>query len=207
MTAGHLPTASAPVSLPVPGTSVPTPAELKKADPPSGVSVAKPDTRTAEPPSTRPSAPPPVTATPGAVAGARAVAIRTIPEGANVVIDDGKFSSCTSPCLVELPNGRHSATVMMESYKAEIRIFYVPQDAAIEVKLERRKGMLEVTSTPPGATVTIDGAEQPQKTPARFPLVVGKHTVVVTVPGKPAYTQSFDMRSEATISLQPNFAN
>lgn len=95
----------------------------------------------------------------------------------------------------------------MESYKAEIRIFYVPQDAAIDVKLERRKGMLEVASTPPGATVTIDGAEQPQKTPARFPLVVGKHTVVVTLPGKPAYTQSFDMRSEATISLQPNFAN
>ena len=201
------PTASAPVS--VPGTSVPTPAEVKKADPPSTVAVAKPDTRTAEPPATRPSAPPPVTATPGAVAGAgaRAVAIRTIPEGANVVIDDGKFSSCTSPCLVELPNGRHSATVMLESYKAEIRIFYIPHDAAIDVKLERRKGMLEVASTPPGATVTIDGAAQPQKTPARFPLVVGKHTVVVTLPGKPAYTQSFDMRSEATISLQPNFAN
>ncbi len=200
-------TASVPVSVPVPEIPAPTPAEVKKADPPSAVSVAKPDTRTAEPPSTRPISPPPVTATPGAVAGARSVSIRTIPEGANVVIDDGKFSSCTSPCLVELPNGRHSATVMMESYKAEIRIFYVPQDAAIDVKLERRKGMLEVASTPPGATVTIDGAEQPQKTPARFPLVVGKHTVVVTLPGKPAYTQSFDMRSEATISLQPNFAN
>jgi hypothetical protein len=136
-----------------------------------------------------------------------AVSIRTSPEGAQVVIDDGKFPPCTSPCLLELPNGRHSATVILEPYKTENRIFYVPNDSSISVNLDKRKGMLEVQSTPPGATITIDGAEQPQKTPAMIPLVIGKHTVVVSLPGKQPYTQTFEMRSEATISLQPNWAN
>ena len=136
-----------------------------------------------------------------------AVAIRTTPEGASVVIDEGKLPPCTSPCLVELPHGRHTATITMDTYRSEFRIFYVPQDSAVNVTLEKRKGTLEVNSTPPGATVTIDGVEQGQKTPARFPLVVGKHTVTVSMPGRTPYTQTFEMRSEATISLHPNWAN
>jgi hypothetical protein len=136
-----------------------------------------------------------------------AVAIRSTPEGAKVVLDEGKLPPCNTPCLVELPNGRHSAAILLDTYKTEMRIFYVPQDATISVNLEKRKGMLEVSSTPPGATVTIDGVEQANKTPAQFPLVVGKHTVVVSLPGKTPYSQTFEMRSEAVISLQPNWAN
>jgi hypothetical protein len=136
-----------------------------------------------------------------------AVAIRTTPEGAKVIIDEGKLPPCTSPCLIELPNGRHTATITLDPYKTEMRIFYVPNDSAVSVNLEKRKGTLEVNSTPPGATVTIDGAEYPQKTPVMIPLVIGKHTVVVSLPGKPPYSQTFEMRSEATISLQPSWAN
>ena len=183
-----------------------TPSEPKKADPPKIVAVAKPNLQITDPPKTKESLPP-VTATPVATGGAMAVAIRSTPEGARVVIDEGKLPPCTTPCLLELPKGRHTATMMLDTYKSELRIFYVPQDAAISVILEKRKGILEVNSTPPGATITIDGAEQPQKTPAIIPLVVGKHSVSIALPGKPTYTQSFEMRSEATISLHPNWAN
>ena len=182
-----------------------TTTDPKPVDPPKPPPVTKADTKPAIPVPSQPtdSKPP---ATP-ATGGHMAVAIRTTPEGAKVIIDEGKLPPCTSPCLIELPNGRHTATITLDPYKTEMRIFYVPNDSAVSVNLEKRKGTLEVNSTPPGATVTIDGAEYPQKTPVMIPLVIGKHTVVVSLPGKTPYSQTFEMRSEATISLQPSWAN
>lgn len=194
-----------------PAATLPSPPAIADPKPGTPTATLPPAPKPTDPPKPAPTQPgvtpsAPATNAPGA-AGAMAVAIRTSPEGAQVVIDEGKFPNCSSPCLVELPKGRHTATVMLDTYKTEMRIFYVPNDSAVSVTLEKRKGMLEVNSTPPGATITIDGAEQQQKTPAMIPLVVGKHTVAISHPGKPTYTQTFEMRSEATISLHPNWAN
>jgi len=191
---------------PIGGSAVPE--EKKKADDPvPAVPAPKTEPKNIDPPkqragsgSTPPVAPPPSTAAAGT-----AVAIRTTPEGANVVLDDGKMPPCTTPCQVEFTKGRHTATFMLETYKTEFRIFNVPQDLAVTVNLEKRKGMLEISTDPPGATITIDGAEQSQKTPALIPLIVGKHTVTLSMPGKPTFTRSFEMRAEATISLNPNW--
>lgn len=139
--------------------------------------------------------------------GAMAVSIRSTPEGARVLIDDGKLPPCTSPCLLELPSGRHAAVITLEDFKTEMRIFNVPQDSSISVTMERKKGMLEVNSSPQGATISIDGAEHPQKTPALIPLVIGKHTVTISLPGKQPVTQTFEMRADATITLNPNWGN
>jgi serine/threonine-protein kinase len=167
----------------------PTPAKPVAAKP----DIGKPDVQKAD--DTQPAA------------AAMAVAIRSTPEGARVIIDDGKVPPCTSPCLLELPVGRHAAVITLEDFKTEMRIFNVPQDSSVSVTMEKKKGMLEVNSTPPGATISIDGAEHPQKTPALIPLVIGKHTVTLTVSGKPPYSQTFEMRADATISLHPNWGN
>jgi serine/threonine protein kinase len=193
---GTTPTAAAPKPVEAQQSTATTPVPAPAPIAAKPVETAKPSEPATAPPTQGPAA-----------AVAMAVSIRTTPEGAAVVIDEGKLPPCTSPCLVELPHGRHTATITMDTYKSEFRIFYVPQDTAVNVTMEKRKGTLEVNSTPPGATVTIDGAEQGQKTPARFPLVVGKHTVTVSMPGRTPYTQTFEMRSEATISLHPNWAN
>ncbi|MBI2689281.1 MAG: serine/threonine protein kinase [Acidobacteria bacterium] len=177
----------------------PKPSALPNTGPPKTIPQNTQLPKSADPP--KPADPKPNT---GAL---MAVAIRTAPEGAHVVLDEGKLPPCTTPCLLELPSGRHTAALMLDTYKTEMRIFYVPQDASVNVTLEKRKGMLEISSTPQGATVSIDGVEHPHKTPVIIPVVVGKHTVVVTLPGKPPYTQTFEMRSEATISLQPTWAN
>jgi len=200
---------------PAPVVTVPDPAapgDPKQPDPRKKAVVDKPSPTPQDPPRpVNPGAVNPGSADPKPAitphAGFLAVSIRSTPEGANVVIDDGKVPPCTTPCLLELPNGRHSAAVMLETYKSEMRIFYLPQDTSITVNLEKRMGLLEISSTPQGATVTVDGVEHPQKTPTRFPIVVGKHTVVVSLPGKPSQTQTFEMRSEATITFQPNWSN
>jgi serine/threonine-protein kinase len=195
------PAAPAAAELPKP-VATQQPAATPPPPPPTVPAPATPSPKPADTP--KPTSPSPSGPAPASV---MAVAIRTTPEGASVVIDEGKLPPCSSPCLVELPHGRHTATISMDTYRSEFRIFYVPQDSAVNVTMEKRKGTIEVNSTPPGATVTIDGVEQGQKTPARFPLVVGKHTVTVSMPGRTPYTQTFEMRSEATISLHPNWAN
>jgi len=154
----------------------------------------------------QPSAPP-VASPPKSGGVMAAVSIRTNPEGARVIVDDGQVPPCTSPCLLELPGGRHAAAILLDDYRTEMRIFNVPQDTVLSVNLEKKKGMLEVSSNPAGASITIDGAENPHKTPALIPLAVGKHTVVVSLPGKPAYTRSFEMRADATISLNADLGN
>ena len=44
-------------------------------------------------------------------------------------------------------------------------------------------GDLHITTTPPGATVNVDGKDQPQITPGTFKLTSGQHTVVVSLDG------------------------
>jgi len=187
----------ADVAKPEVVVETPTPKQPDKPAPAKPVAVVKPDVvKPVEAPLVQ-----------QPVAGAMAVSIRSTPEGARVIVDDGKVPPCTSPCLLELPNGRHAAVITLEDFKTEMRIFNVPQDTALSVTMEKKKGMLEVNSTPQGATISIDGAEHPQKTPALVPLVIGKHTVTLTIAGKPPYTQTFEMRADATISLHPNWGN
>jgi hypothetical protein len=47
------------------------------------------------------------------------------------------------------------------------------------VDLAALTGTLSVITNPPGLTVTIDGQEQKQKTPASISLPVGQHRVQV----------------------------
>ena len=194
-----------PIPVPVPGSgsgSAPkNPAQPNPA-PPNPAPPKKPSPDSTDSP--KPADPKPSTS--GHV-GALVVAIRTMPEGARVIIDDGKFSPCTSPCLVELPNGRHTATIILDPYKTENRIFNVPQDASVSVNLEHRKGSLEVTSTPPGAAISIDGAEIPMKTPALVHLILGKHTISISLPGKTTSTQTIEIRSETSSRIDANWAN
>lgn len=191
------PAANEPKTDPAPVAEVPATKKAIKDSPlASGQNEPAPGT-----------APPVAPVKPDSSAQLAAVSIQTNPEGVKVILDDGKLPPCTSPCLVEMSRGRHTATFTLDNYKSQQRIFNVPTDSSLAVTMEHSKGILEVNSTPAGATVSIDGVEQPQKTPAFFPLVVGKHTVTVTLPGKPPYNRSFEMRADGNVSLHPDWGN
>ena len=68
-------------------------------------------------------------------------------------------------------------------------------------------GELRVTTMPAGATVTVDGSEQPQQTPAVLKLSPGEHTVVVSLDGYRPETRHPDItegqRTPITVPLTP----
>ncbi len=77
-----------------------------------------------------------------------------------------------------------------------------PAAAAAKPKAEApiESGELRVASTPPGATISMDGKEQAEKTPAVLKLKPGQHAVTVSLDGYRPETR----RSEVTASQRSN---
>lgn len=68
-------------------------------------------------------------------------------------------------------------------------------------ELKKRPSQLTVTSTPTGATVKIDGKEQPGVTPLTVSVPPGNHTVVVSAPTGIPSTQRVEARYGRALNL------
>ena len=100
------------------------------------------------------------------------------PPGAKIVVDDRADASCTAPCTMSLPNGRHTLTAELGGYNVARRIFTIPADTSLYVPMNRSTGVLFVTSSPNGATIYVDGKPY-GRTPAALHLAAGSHQLVV----------------------------
>lgn len=106
------------------------------------------------------------------------IELLTEPPGAKIVVDSRSDASCTAPCTMSLPNGRHTLTAELNGYNLARRIFTIPGDASLFIPMNRSTGVLFVNSTPSGATIYVD--EMPYgRTPATLHLSPGSHHVVV----------------------------
>ena len=105
---------------------------------------------------------------------------------------------CTAPCSVTLPAGRHTLVVRSAGYRDAARIIDIPQDPGLIVNLERMSGTLSLITIPSGLVVSIDGQEQPRKTPATFILPPGPHRVEV-VKGAERHPLSIEIHDGSTI--------
>jgi serine/threonine-protein kinase len=121
----------------------------------------------------QPSVPPPVVAPkPGFE---QTVQFLTEPPGAQVVIDGNASQGCKTPCQMQLTAGRHALNVQLPGYRPYPHVFNVPQESDIFLQLAKASGALSITSTPPGATIELDGAPQSSRTPAVFTLAPGAY--------------------------------
>jgi serine/threonine protein kinase len=121
-------------------------------------------------------APPVTTPKPGIE---QSVQFLTEPPGAQVVIDGNSSVACKTPCIMQLSAGRHALTVQLAGYRPYPRVFNVPQEGDIFLQLAKVSATLSVTSTPPGATIELDGALQTKRTPALFTLAPGAYHIKV----------------------------
>ena len=146
----------------------------------------KPDTSTAatddEPKPARTQARPERAAIPSPVASPKpgieqSIQFLTDPPGAQVVIDGNSSETCKTPCMLPLSAGRHALNVQLPGYRPYPRVFNVPQDSDIFLQLTKSSGTLSITSTPPGATIELDGAVQSNRTPAVFFLAPGTYHI------------------------------
>jgi PEGA domain-containing protein len=117
------------------------------------------------------------------------------------VFDGNPSLACTSPCAYALLPGRHTIQATVDGYRVARRIFELPQQPSQNLVLEKAAGLLTVTSTPPGATIFINGQEHPQKTPAMIPLAVGKYKIAVVKDGFPRDEGDVEVRDGRTATL------
>jgi serine/threonine-protein kinase len=115
------------------------------------------------------------------------VFIVTQPAGATAVLD-GSGASCSTPCTLAATPGAHSISYHKEGYQDERREVQVGAESEEVplIQLRRASGTLMLTTSPAGATITINGRVQSQTTPATIQLPPGTYTVMVERNGKRA---------------------
>jgi serine/threonine-protein kinase len=176
--------ASPLVQAPATGTAVkPSPAGQPAAPPPVDSpqpEEPKPSNETddSRPPARTELAPPPTRT------AATTVQIVTDPAGARVVVDDNPASSCTAPCMLQLPSGRHTLRADAAGYQTARRIFSTPEQSDLFLGLDKATGTLTVSSNPPGATILLNGKELSQKTPAVLNLPAGTYHIEIVRDGR-----------------------
>ncbi len=127
-----------------------------------------------------------------------------IPPGALIAVDADATTACKSPCVIALAKGRHTMTGTLEGFSTFSRSFEVGGAASITVDLIEAIGILIVNSTPPGATVSINGQEKPDKTPARFRLKAGSYQLIVSHDGRQDSATAI-VKEGVTLTLNTNF--
>jgi serine/threonine-protein kinase len=101
------------------------------------------------------------------------------PSGARVKVDNKPELTCTTPCAVPLETGRHTLVATADGYRDQSRIFNLPSDASVSIELEKSFGTLNVVSSPPGASILINGEMRPEHTPAVLRLAPGSYRLQV----------------------------
>jgi hypothetical protein len=112
--------------------------------------------------------------------------VSTNPPGAKVVLDDDLSQACRTPCIVHAPTGIHNLTISQAGYEnvnKEIRVGDTAQDVP-PITLLKPSGTLMLTTTPPGASVRVDGKLIQQLTPAALALPPGNYSITVEKGGQ-----------------------
>ncbi len=168
----------APQPQPPPEATAP---ETPPASKPAAAPAAAAQQDDAAPPATHPfperKIPPPASAPKPAVG--QSVQFLTEPPGAQVIVDGDSSLACKTPCMLQVGGGRHALTVQLAGYRPYPRVFNVPQDSDLFLKLSKATGTLSITSEPPGATIEVDGTTQGKRTPAVFNLPPGAYHIKV----------------------------
>jgi hypothetical protein len=112
-------------------------------------------------------------------AAQQSVQFLTEPAGAQVTVDGNSSLACKTPCMLMLPSGRHALTLQLSGYRPYPRVFNVPQDGDVFLKLAKTTGTLNVASQPTGASIEINGKPQSEHTNASFQLAPGSYHIKV----------------------------
>jgi serine/threonine protein kinase len=129
------------------------------------------------------------------------VLVRTSPPGATVVFDNDARTACKSPCSLTLAPGRHTTAATLAGHRSALRIFQVPDEVNLFLYLARMSGQVQILSSPPGATILINGKERRERTPTTLDMPVGKYTITVTKDGTQGDQQEIEVKDNAFIRL------
>ncbi len=128
-------------------------------------------------------------------AGSTGISITSRPEKANILIN-GERQTSTTPAILSLAPGKYNVIIRKPNFAPYLSQIEVKegQTAQVNVSLTPRSqpegagfGFVNVTSTPPGAEVHVDGKATGQRTPTQIELSAGQHTIALWSGGKVFY--------------------
>jgi hypothetical protein len=112
--------------------------------------------------------------------------IDSTPEGAQFQMDGKSDPSWVTPFSVTgLGPGKHIVSASKSGYASEVRSVDVVSGAksSLVFRLAPINALVVVSSTPPGADISLDGRTTGRVTPSQFAVEKGSHTVVLRKQG------------------------
>jgi uncharacterized membrane protein len=134
------------------------------------------------------------------------VTVISSPGGATAILDGRSETACTTPCDLDATPGRHSVTVNLPGYGVESREVDVgsgPMEMPAIV-MHTQSGTLMLTTTPSGASISVNGKRLSQTTPAQIPLAPGTYNIEVEKDGKQS-ARSVEIRNGVISYLKVTF--
>ncbi len=107
------------------------------------------------------------------------------PPGAKAVLDDNLAQTCRTPCMLHGAPGVHRLTLAQAGYENESREIRIGEMAfdLPPITLRKPNGTLWLTTSPPGASVRVNGKLVPETTPAQINLPPGTYSITVEKSG------------------------
>ena len=129
--------------------------------------------------------------------------IHTNPSGLEVLIDGKSYGP--SPVQATLNAGQHTYAVVQPSgtpYQNTVNLKSGEiVTKTLTLSVVGSTGIVEIHTTPPGATVTADGAPVGGQTPNSCRLSVGNHTLVISLAGFKPVQQQVTVSENATATV------
>ncbi len=116
-------------------------------------------------------------ALPDSAGPAAPLRIESTPAG--VIVAAGGGDGCTTPCSLPLPPGSHKLIARLDGYRNTIRTVEFPKEQKVTLEMKRLMGVLRISTTPEGATITLDGQVRTEKTPALLQLPAGSYKLLL----------------------------
>lgn len=135
--------------------------------------------------------------------------IATKPPGLEILIDGKSYG--LSPVSALLAPGIHTYTVKppgAEPYEKSIKLRSGDLvSKTVTLGTTEATGIVELRSTPTGATVTADGAPVGGQTPTSFRLSVGTHMLVISLSGYQSSQRQVTVAENATTTINVNLTS
>lgn len=129
------------------------------------------------------------------------------PPGADVFIDGAKQGGQT-PVVLPLAPGRYNLVLRMAGFSAYVSEIHVTDNvlsqlnATLRAKDTSKVAWADVTSTPSGAEIVIDGSTTSQFTPSRVQVPAGIHTITLKKKGFVPARRPLEVSEGGTVSVE-----
>jgi formylglycine-generating enzyme required for sulfatase activity len=121
------------------------------------------------------------------------------------VFVDGEAIGTTPLSAIELAAGEHTLSISKERFEALNTTVVIEGRStrqALDLELLPAWANVDFTSTPPGATVTIDGTDIGQ-TPLNAEVLEGEHSVIVKLAAHKAWTDKLEVIARQDMAIPP----